>query len=113
METGVYSVRFTGPKTFGSGVVVVDRGRLHGGDHGYYYIGGYRITEPNRLSAQLHIARHQPGIESVFGPLDQFDLELFGTSTATSFSTQAQIAGHTSISIQVEGRKVSNLDEMA
>lgn len=50
---------------FGGGVVVLQDGRIFGGDGGYYYIGDFELVG-NALKARIKVAPFVEGYESVF-----------------------------------------------
>lgn len=76
----LYVVRFghAGSSDFrNGGVVVLETGRLFGGDSWYAYTGNYEVNG-NTVAGQLHAIRHftQPGTESAWGTQeDEFDVD--------------------------------------
>ena len=59
------------------GVVVVETGRIFGGDSGYFYIGSIEPSGTGLWNATVTINRHDPNIVSYFGDIDS--IELSGT----------------------------------
>ncbi len=80
MIEGLWIVKFLAPNDpsmdLNGGVVVVESGKIFGGDSGYFYIGSMEPNGSGVWHSELTITRHDPGIESVFGDIDQF--KLFG-----------------------------------
>ena len=76
---GLYKVEFTTQIGAGAGVVVLDNGRLRGGDVAIAYLGTY-TAEGESFSAEVQTLRHSspPGIISVFGD-DDLHVHLKGT----------------------------------
>lgn len=81
MIEGLWIVKFLTPNDpsmdLNGGVVVVESGKIFGGDSGYFYIGSMEPSGSGNWNSELTITRHDPGIESVFGDVDQF--KLFGS----------------------------------
>lgn len=60
------------------GVVVLETGRVFGGDSGYFYAGSYRV-EGEALQGTATVERHNAGWQSVWGDEEQrFDIEFTG-----------------------------------
>jgi T3SS negative regulator,GrlR len=80
MKEGLYSVRFQTPRGAGAGVVLLDgNGNLRGGDTAMWYRGRYSDAG-GKFNATVAVARHSPGLPSVFG-VDNVDISLVGTTT--------------------------------
>lgn len=78
----LWTIRFGDVATPGSlangGIVVLETGRVLGGDSGYAYVGSYSIKDGN-ISAQIKVIKHEPGWQDAFGTTDdEFDIELEG-----------------------------------
>ena len=77
---GLYSVEFggtSGPLTNG-GIVVLESGRILGGDSGFYYIGSYEVRD-DVVAAHFVATNFTPSIPSAWG------------DEATSFSVRATL----------------------
>ena len=70
MIEGLWIVKFLTPNDpsmdLNGGVVVVESGKIFGGDSGYFYIGSMEPSGSSVWSSELTITRHDPSIESVF-----------------------------------------------
>jgi T3SS negative regulator,GrlR len=84
LRNGSYSAWFRTPKAGGTGIVVLNDGKLTGGDTVLAYTGTY-FQNGDRFSASVRTQRHSPGQPSVFG-IDNLDLTLIGRSTPTTAS---------------------------
>ena len=84
LRNGSYSAWFKTPKAGGTGIVVLNDGKLTGGDTVLAYTGTY-FQNGDIFSASVTTRRHTPGQPSVFG-IDEFDLTLTGKSTPTTAS---------------------------
>ncbi len=79
MLEGLWTVEFrSSVGSTGYGTVVFQGKKAMGGTAGYYYFGDYDV-EGDVLSGSLRVRRFNPGLVSVFGPLEAFELELSGT----------------------------------
>ena len=89
LQSGLYKVHFLTQAGEGNGVVVMQGGRLRGGDSLMYYVGTYS-QEGNNLSAKIATDRHStmPGMHPVFG-MDRVIITISGTTEGDS----AKMAG--------------------
>jgi T3SS negative regulator,GrlR len=84
LRNGSYSAWFRSPQGEGTGIVVLNDGKLTGGDTVLAYTGTY-LQNGDRFSACVRTQRHTPGQPSVFG-IDDLDLTLTCKSTPTTAS---------------------------
>jgi hypothetical protein len=95
MRNGIYSVTFSSNQgKQGSGVAIVTGDMIYGGDAGYYYKGSIQ-TEGQTAIARIQVARHQAREESIFGPLNDFTLEVSGTPNDEAFNRGRERHGTT------------------
>jgi T3SS negative regulator,GrlR len=109
MQNGIYHVNFSSSQnSAGTGIVVIKDGSVNGGDDGYLYTG-LLLADGNQVSGQLQIKRWNASATSVFGPLDNFGLNLVGTSDdlAGTFTVSGGIAGQYGATISIHGRKLA------
>lgn len=78
MIEGLWVIKFLTPDdptmALNGGVVVVETGRIFGGDSGYFYVGSLDPAGKGTWNANVRITRHDPDIESVFGDVDMIEL---------------------------------------
>lgn len=77
---GLWSTVFsdeTGPHTVG-GVILLQKGHLHGGDNNYHYQGSYRM-DGDRIELTLSATHFHGGRSHIVGDRDAFTLHLAGT----------------------------------
>lgn len=78
MIEGLWVVKFLTPNDptmeLNGGVVVVETGKIYGGDSGYFYVGSMEPSSNGVWNTTITITRHDPDIESIFGDIDTFDL---------------------------------------
>lgn len=98
----LWSVNFSSNLgTHGGGVIVIDNGRVLGGDSGYTYVGSVRF-EKESINCKIHVAKYMPGASSIFG-LDNFDLDLVGGRyEETQFRLNGHIVGSTDKRIAID-----------
>ena len=94
MKQGLYKVLFQTPLGYGAGVVVLENGRIRGGDFAMYYTGTYSLKN-GVFEANVSINPHTsvPSSVSVLGTT-KADLKLQGnyssdSASATGTSPQA------------------------
>ena len=107
---GVYAARFlSNADQYGEGIVVVDGGRIHGGDLDHVYIGKYSLVN-NEFSASVDVKNYSGRISSVLGPLTHYRLTLNGIITrAQDITTWGKVQEHPHLAIQINLQKVSQL----
>lgn len=79
MYNGLWTIEFISTMNrFGAGVLLVlNNGKLLGGDNGYYYLGNYEVKD-NNIRGKVAITRFNKNVISVFGDVDQFSLTFAG-----------------------------------
>jgi hypothetical protein len=82
LQNGSYSVWFRTPLREGTGVVVINNGKITGGDTVLGYTGTY-FQNGDKFTASVATRRHTPGQPSVFD-IDTVDLSVIGTSALTT-----------------------------
>ncbi|MHB8382989.1 MAG: hypothetical protein ACYDC3_11720 [Candidatus Binataceae bacterium] len=84
MKDGLYRVHFETQLGAGSGVVVLQAGKLRGGDSRTFYVGTYS-ENGSQFAAQVVTDKHSDtsGIFSVFG-VDRAHITLTGTTSGDS-----------------------------
>jgi len=107
---GVYVAHFlSNADQYGEGIVVVDDGRIHGGDLDHVYIGKYALAE-NEFSATLDVSNHSGRFSSVLGPLAQYRLTLKGTvKKQQDITCHGTVEERPDLAIQINLRKLSAL----
>lgn len=116
MLEGLWVAKFVAPNVPGmelnGGVVVIESGRLLGGDSGYVYIGQLQPAQSG-WAISMKIVRHDPSIISVFGDLDEYLLsgvavKAHDQAGAEALLVQLSMAGMP-IQLTVELKKVAEL----
>ncbi|QNI32785.1 hypothetical protein H7849_01935 [Alloacidobacterium dinghuense] len=77
---GLWTVEFgSSAGIFGGGIAVLSRGKIYGGDSGYFYLGSYRL-ENHSFTARLEVQPFIDSFQSVFGTIGKrFTLLLEGS----------------------------------
>ncbi|MFM2477010.1 hypothetical protein [Celerinatantimonas sp. MCCC 1A17872] len=100
---GIYHIVFTGSHGVGGqGILTINNGSINGGDFGYLYQG--YIKESNlKLTAQVGIFKFFDSAQSIFGPLEKFDLMLTGEETGQhSFTLSGYVMDHPELEISIK-----------
>ncbi|WP_019961292.1 GrlR family regulatory protein [Woodsholea maritima] len=79
MDNGLYIADFKTPLDQSSGVIMIQDGKVYGGDSGMYYFGSVE-DNGKKIIAQITVKQHNPVSQSVFGDIEEFDLTLEGKS---------------------------------
>lgn len=110
MIEGIYHVRFSSARDHGEGLVVLKDGSLNGGDYGYLYLGKINSTGAD-FTGKLTIKRWNPAVTSVFGNINQFELEILGSqSPDRQFQAEGKILGQLGTQLKMVGRFLSELE---
>jgi hypothetical protein len=73
----LWSVRFSSNMGIhGGGVVVIENGKILGGETGYTYIGSMR-ADRERVIARMKVSKYMAEAAPIFG-MDHFEMELTG-----------------------------------
>jgi hypothetical protein len=112
MENGIYHIEFkpAGSDTVGNGLVVLQNGSVNGGDISYIY-RGMEITKGENIISKIQVSRYDASQQSIFGSLENFDLELSGTLSkdGREFSLSGTIVGQPQFRIHIAGKKLRDL----
>ena len=106
---GIYSVQFLSSiDQYGEGIIVLDKGRIHGGDLDNVYIGTFSFSN-HEISATVDITNYSGNVSSVVG-LRQYRLTLKGAmKTPQNITVAGVVEGRTDLSIKVNLHKLSQL----
>ena len=88
MLEALWSVEFVAnTQMYGAGIVVLETGRIFGGDSLYYYVGGYTIDPiaTDTVTVKIKIKHYNGPLSSIFGQLDNFNIELKGKYAQDTF----------------------------
>jgi T3SS negative regulator,GrlR len=107
---GVFAAQFlSNTNKYGEGIVVLDSGRVHGGDLDHVYVGTYSLLD-NTFSATVDVANYSGSISSVLGHMAHYRLTLHGiVKKAQDITTHGTVEGRPDLDIQINLHKVSEL----
>ena len=107
---GVYVAHFMSKsEQYGQGIVVVDGGRIHGGDLDHVYVGKYAL-ENDEFSASLDVSNHSGTFTSVLGSLPHYRLALNGkVKKQQDITCRGTVEERPGLAIQINLHKVSPL----
>lgn len=75
---GAYVVSFESSLgAFGGGTVMIEGHRISGGDIGYFYEGQLE-EQGDDVVGHVKVTQHDKTMESVFGDIEQFEIDLKG-----------------------------------
>lgn len=111
MTSGIFFVNFSvGSNNLGYGLVTVSNGCINGGDETYLY-QGHIDAYGGQAKVTVDVTHYRGPLNSVFGPLQSYTLNLSGTVDEKSFNVRGCIAGTSGPMIQILGKKVASLYE--
>ncbi|MCE5194902.1 MAG: hypothetical protein LLF28_05515 [Nitrospiraceae bacterium] len=111
MISGIYLVSFVANNnTFGEGIVVVKDGSVNGADATYLY-RGHLDYYGDGIKASVEVKHYRGPINSVLGPIKQFNLSLSGKLSGNNFQVSGGMATMPSVSITITGSKIADLAE--
>lgn len=112
MNPGIYIVHFeSGSKRAAlPGIVTVENDRITGGDSAYVYVGRVGQSANGEASVEFRVARHEPGADSVFGDLEEFNVATKGKFTEDSFELRGHLEGEAGAPIALHGRRKVGLE---
>jgi T3SS negative regulator,GrlR len=106
MQNGLYKVEFQTPLGAGAGVIILQDGKIQGGDSAMYYIGGYSENGQEltaRVEGKLHT--NMPGMSSVFG-INHTHIKLTGRTNGNSAVMQGRADEAPNVSFQAKLTKL-------
>jgi hypothetical protein len=97
----LWSVRFqSNMGIHGGGVVVIDDGRILGGESGYTYIGSLR-KDRKQVIARVRVSKYITEARPIFG-MDHFEMELTGRPDENQMRFEGFIIGSPDHDIAVD-----------
>ena len=94
---------------FGRGVIVLNKGRILGGDLGYYYSGRYIITG-EKISGEADVIRFDQNSVSVFGgDIGNYSLSFKGKIDENTFEMDATSESFPDLVMKIKAIKKENL----
>lgn len=108
--SGFFKVEFSALTPGAGGVVIVEDGKVRGGDNQYLYSGSYSEA-PTGTTATLRVKAYTSSAKDVFGGKGgAFDLSLTGQIDDTSLSFTGPSPKPGSPPITIRGTKIAQLD---
>jgi hypothetical protein len=95
-----------------AGIVVLETGRVLGGDNQFVYTGDYAVRPGGSLiEARVRVRKHfnWPEGISIFGHRDNFELAMTGKSAKSDMTMRGHIVGEPNATIVISFRRVAEL----
>lgn len=96
----------------GNGVVVLETGRVLGGDSAFTYIGSYTFNpKTEQIDAEIRVRKYgQTDMQSVFGPMSDFHLVLSSTAnTHNAIRFEGHVKEQPSLKIVIAAQRQAEL----
>lgn len=102
MIEAMYGIEFASNLNDGGyGVVVLETGRVLGGDSSFTYIGNYAVTN-GLIKAGVKCTNDRNSLQSIFGNLKEFNLCLEGKTDSRQFILSGYMVENPSMKIAVK-----------
>lgn len=112
MIEALWSVEFlSNMGSHGMGVVVIETGRVLGGDSAFLYVGDVQVENGKTVHANIKVTKYnfKTDMESVFGPLKEFTLKVQGPLHDTQIVFAGHVAERPDMRIQVRAVRRAEL----
>ena len=97
----LWSLEFvSGLGSEGGGVVVLEKGKVIGGDNNYFYIGSYNLNN-NKFNATIDIKHYHGSHNPIFGKSDELIIKLEGDYNEEEMLLTGHILEEPSMEIHV------------
>ncbi|HKR80051.1 MAG TPA: GrlR family regulatory protein [Nitrospira sp.] len=106
---GIYAAQFvSNADQYGEGIIVLDKGKIHGGDLDNVYVGTFSVRN-NEIAATVDITNYSGNVWSVVG-LRQYRLTVKGAmKNSQNITVAGVVEGRADLAIKVNLRKLSHL----
>ncbi len=94
------------------GVFIFQKGRIYGGNSGFFYLGNY-ITEGDVISAKVEVVNSSSASNPVFGSLKNSTLILSGRIQAPDMELTGRLSAKPALKIFVNCMKQADICEPA
>lgn len=102
MIEALYGVEFVSNMNNGGyGVAVLETGRILGGDSSFVFIGDYEVKN-GIVHANIKCTNDRETLESIFGDLKEFNLQLEGALNEKEFILQGNMLENPDMKIAVK-----------
>lgn len=102
MIEALYGIEFvSNMNDSGYGVVVLETGRILGGDSSFTYIGDYEVKN-GTVYANVRCTNDRKMMQSVFGNINEFNLCLEGTLAEKEFILQGHVTENPTMKIGIK-----------
>ena len=102
MLEAMYGVEFVSNLNDGGyGVVVLETGRLLGGDSSFVFVGNYEVKNGN-IKAEVKCTNDRNRLQSIFGDIKEFNLHLEGKPEYKEFILQGYMIENPAMKIAIK-----------
>ena len=97
----LWSVEFTSELgSEGGGVIVMEDGKILGGNNNYFYVGSYTVSA-DQFNATIDVKHYQGKCNPIFGKQEELILQLSGKSSPEEMSLSGHILEDTSRELHI------------
>jgi len=101
MLEALYGVEFqSNMHNGGYGVVILETGRILGGDSSFVFVGNYEVKN-STIYAEVKCTNDRGSLESIFGDIKEFNLKLEGQPNEKEFILQGHMVENPAMQLGV------------
>lgn len=102
MLEAMYGVEFVSNQNDGGyGVVILETGRILGGDSSFVFVGSYEVKN-GIVQANVRCTNDRNLLQSVFGDIQEFNLNLKGTPEYKGFKLVGHMVENPAMQIEIK-----------
>ena len=101
-------MRAEGPQGSTGGVIIFTRGKVFGGDSGFYYIGNYQEAS-GIVKARIAVHNFDPTVTNILNISKDYELDVSGTVSGDTISGTAAVPGIPNQSMALHLTRKANL----
>jgi hypothetical protein len=90
------------------GVMILAKGKIFGGDNGFYWIGTY-VADQQLIKGRVMVRNFDPEVKSVLGVPGDYEMHFSGNIQGDTITGTVMIAGQPQYSVGVQMIKRANL----
>lgn len=108
MLNGLWTIKFRAVDDIGGGVVVINNGRVLGGDTGFTYIGNL-VLEGESVRGSLRVHQFDTRLPSIIPGQSSYTLNFSGTVRGNAFALDGYVDGCTFAELKIFGQRAGSL----
>ncbi len=109
--SGLWTIEFsTNAGDMPGGVFIFQKGRIYGGNSGFFYLGNY-IIDSDSINAKIEVVNSSSGANPIFGSLKNSTLILWGRVQAPEMELTGRLSARPALKIFLNCTKQADICE--